>query len=76
MFNVYKINSACCYRGYSLVSAECVEEANVIIKEFKEKDKDNICDSYGYEYVNESNIMEFISSNVKGIIEYGIYYSG
>lgn len=75
MHNVYRIDSGLYYTGISLVAADNVDEANQIIKSFKDEDKSNLLDSYGYEYVSEDNMMDGIFSERKGIILSGIYYS-
>ena len=75
-YNVYLISSKYHYRSESLVAAESAEEANSFIQNFKTKDKDNIDDSWGYEYVDESDSIEHLYSDIKGIIHYGIYYNG
>ena len=76
-YSVYKIEpSYYCYRGFSLVAAKSVKEANEYIKNFQEIDKDNSCDSWGYSFVNEFDKIDYLFSTQEGIIEYGIYYTG
>lgn len=76
-FKIYLIEpSVSCYKGFALVSAENAEKANQFISSFKESDKSNWLDSWGYSYVNESNIIEGIYSEEDGILKYGIYYYG
>lgn len=76
MYNVYKIDSTNHYSGISLVVAENAEEANLFIDDYKERDIDNIGDSRGYSYVEECDKLEGVFGESKGIIYYGIFYSG
>ena len=78
MYKVYEIFPEYgCYSGIALVAAESVEEANEYIREFKSRDKDNKCDSWGYSYLSKDDDgHEHLFSDVKGIIDYGICYSG
>lgn len=76
MYNVYKIHSDSCYSGFSLVAAENSEEANQFIRDFKKYDTHNNSNSWGYSEVEESDKIENIFSAVKGIVLYGITYSG
>lgn len=76
MYKVYKIESAGCYAGISLVAANSVEEANLFINKFKESDKNNISDSFGYCEVEESDEMDGIFSEYDGIVYFGIRYTG
>ena len=75
-YNVYEINCTQYYNGYALVAAENVNEANNFIEQFKKGDSDNYCNSTGYSYVDETDVLEDVYSERKGIIKYGIYYSG
>ena len=47
-----------------------------MVGEFKDFDKDNKLDSWGYELVDEDDVIESVYSEEKGIMLYGIYYSG
>ena len=79
-YNVYQIGTggkyARCYRGMSLVAAENEDEANKIISQEIKEDINNDHDMWGYGMVNESDIVENVYSDVKGIVLYGIYYYG
>lgn len=75
-YNVYKIESNMYYAGISLVAARNLEEANKYIQEFKDNDKDNDQDSYGYSSVHDDDLMYELYSYVSGIIYCGIYYRG
>ncbi len=76
LYKVYKIESNSCYIGTSLVAAKTVNEANYYINIFRELDKDNTSDSYGYSTVTEDDVIEKIYSSESGIIDYGIHYYG
>lgn len=54
-FNVYEISSTSDYHGYSLVAAKSASQANTFIEEFKKSDPDNVYDSFGYNFVDESD---------------------
>ena len=73
-FNVYRISSTSDYRGYSLVAAESASQANAFIEEFKKSDPDNIYDSMGYNFVDESDKISDIYSDIAGFIVHEIYY--
>ena len=76
-YNVYKIEPRIgCYHGLSLVAAESIEEANVIIKDFIKSDSKNYMDSWGYSQVSEYDLIEGLYSEKEGIIHMGIYYYG
>lgn len=75
-YNVYKIDSTLCYYGISLVAAKDADEANDFIQEFKREDFSNTLDSKGYSYVDETDVLEDVYSERKGIIMYGIRYFG
>ena len=76
MYKVYLVDSKACYYGISFVAANNAEEANSFIKDFQERDKKNVCDSWGYETVNEEDMVDGIWSEHNGIIHYGIRYGG
>lgn len=76
LYNVYAIYSADNYYGISLVAAESVDEANKIIQDFRNNDKSNENDSYGYTDVSESDLLKELSSTSKGIILKNISYCG
>ena len=76
MYKVYKIEPKMHYHGLSLVAANNAEEANLIITEFKIDDTNNWNDSWGYCEVDESDAIEGVLSERKGIVLYGIYYYG
>ena len=76
MYKVYEVAPQMYYNGMSLVAATCAEEANLFITEFKIDDTNNWNDSWGYCEVDESDAIEDIFSERKGIVLYGIYYYG
>ena len=73
-FNVYRISSTSDYRGYSLVAAENSSQANVFIEAFKQSDPNNAYDSMGYNFVDESDRISNIYSDISGFILNRIYY--
>lgn len=76
-YKVYQVYPrGCAYVGYSLVAAKSVEDANRIIQDFRDSDKQNDCDSYAYSDVSESNLIEELISTREGIILEGFYYAG
>jgi hypothetical protein len=76
-FPVYKISpNQGCYMGNALVAASNAAEANEFIDSFKEHDKHNDCDSWGYGHVDEDDRIDCLFSTVTGIIDYGIWYRG
>lgn len=76
-YKVYQVYPRdCAYVGYSLVAAKSVEDANRIIQDFRDSDKQNDCDSYAYGDVSESDLMEDLISTREGIILEGFYYTG
>ena len=76
MYKVYKVEPQMHYHGMSLVAAESAVEANSIIADFKRDDTHNWNDSWGYCEVDESDVIEGLFSERKGIVLYGIYYYG
>ena len=76
MYKIYEVNSRKHYNGIALISAESAEEANAFIQEFVDNDIKNFGDSWGYEDVNEQNVIDGICGIKKGILLYGIYYHG
>lgn len=76
MYKVYKVEPQMHYHGMSLVAAESAVEANSIIADFKRCDTNNWSDSWGYCEVDESDSIEGLLSERKGIVLYGIYYYG
>jgi hypothetical protein len=78
--NMYKVYSIYprkeCYKGISLVSADTIEEANLMIEKFDQEDIHNVQDSGGYSYVNKNSEIPRLFSDIKGIIFKGIYYYG
>ena len=76
MYKVYIVDSKAHYHGMSLVAANNAQEAQRIIDRFRESDKNNECDSWGYENVGESDIVDGVWSEYDGIIYYGIRYGG
>lgn len=76
MYKVYEIDHMCCYKGISLIAAEDAVEANKIIDDFIKSDENNVYDSRGYCHVKESDCIQPFHSDIKGIIRYGIYYTG
>ena len=73
-FNVYEISSAFDYHGYSLVAAKSASQANAFIEDFKKSDPDNSYDSIGYNFVDESDKISDIYSDIAGFIIHRIYY--
>ena len=76
MYKVYKVEPQTHYHGMSLVAAESAVEANSIIADFKKDDTNNWNDSWGYCEVYESDAIEGVFSERKGIVLRGIYYYG
>ena len=76
MYKVYKVEPQIYYHGMSLIAADSVVEANSIIADFKRNDTNNWNDSCGYCEVDESDVIEGVLSERKGIVLYGIYYYG
>ena len=76
MYKVYKVEPQMYYHGVSLVAANSALEANAIIADFKREDTNNWNDSWGYCEVDESDVIEGLLSERKGIVLYGIYYYG
>ena len=76
MYKVYKVEPQMYYHGVSLVAANSALEANAIIAVFKREDTNNLNDSWGYCEVDESDVIEGVLSERKGIVLYGIYYYG
>ena len=75
-YKVYQINPLSHYRGYALIAAKNADEANTFIKDFQEMDKGNQMDSWGYDKVEESDVLYGIWAEQKGFVNYDIYYSG
>lgn len=75
-YKVYIIDSDACYGGKALVAAESAEEANKFIDDFVRYDSHNHGDSWGYCHVDESDVIEDVYAKRKGILYYGIYYTG
>ena len=73
-FNVYEISSAFDYHGYSLVAAKSASQANAFIEAFKQSDPNNAYDSMGYNFVDESDRISNIYSDITGFIMHEIYY--
>ena len=76
MYKVYKDEHQMYYQGMSLVAADNAVDANSIIADFKRDDTNNWNDSWGYCEVDESDAIEGLLSERKGIVLYGIYYYG
>ena len=76
MYKVYKVEPQMYYHGMFLVAAVNAIEANSIIADFKRDDTNNWYDSWGYCEVDESDVVEDVFSERKGIALYGIYYYG
>ena len=75
-YKVYEIDSKCSYIGTSLVAARTAEEANEYIESYREFDKDNKGNSWGYSDVGEDDVIENLWSEESGIIKHGIYFHG
>jgi hypothetical protein len=75
-YKIYEVRSSACYSGTSLVAAENAKEANKFIQQFKDRDLDNSCDSWGYDFIEEYDAIEDLFAERKGFITYGIRYSG
>lgn len=76
MYKVYHVSSRMYYRRDALVAAENVDEANQIIKGFKDGDITNWYDSGGWDFVDESDIVEDLFASRKGIVFNEIAYTG
>lgn len=76
MYKVYAVTASCYYDGLSLVAADSVEEANEFIERFKKNDKNNRCDSWGYDKVYEHDLIDGLYAEEKGFVYYGISYRG
>ena len=76
MYKVYKVEPQMYYHGMSLIAAGSAVEANSIIADFKRDDTNNWNDSWGYCEVDESDAIEGLLSERKGIVLHGIYYYG
>lgn len=77
MYKVYEINTRLsCYGGVSFVAADNAEEANSFVDNFKKIDTNNYGDSWGYDSVEEGNVIDGLFAQDKGIVYYGIYYRG
>lgn len=75
-YKVFIIDSEAYYSGKSIVAAESAEEANKFIDEFISNDPHNNSDSWGYSHVDEGDVLSDIYSEAKGIVYYGIHYTG
>lgn len=75
-YKVYVIDSDAHYIGKSIVAAESAQEANKIIDAFVHDDPHNHSDSWGYCHVEEYDALEDIYAERKGILYYGISYTG
>ena len=75
-YKVYRVDPRNCYRGYALIAAETADEANAFIKAFQEDDKNNRMDSWGYDKVDESDVIDGIWAENKGFVNEEIYYYG
>lgn len=77
MYKVYEINTCYgCYDGVSFVAADNAEEANLFIENYRHIDTNNYGDSWGYDNVEEDNVIDGLFSEEKGIVYYGIHYRG
>ena len=56
------------------MAAKSASQANTFIEEFKKSDPDNVYDSFGYNFVDESDKIQDIYSDIAGFITYRIYY--
>lgn len=77
-YKVYKVDTiSSCYTGYSLVAAKDANDAMEIINTFKERDKNNSLNSFGYYgIIDEDDVINEIYSIEKGIVYFGIQYIG
>ena len=75
-YKVYQIYPNAHYRGYALIAAETADEANAYIRAFKDSDKSNSMDSYGYSEVDEGDVIDGIWAECKGFANHQIYYCG
>lgn len=76
-FYIYQAYIKQNYTGEVLVAAENAEEATVIIKNFQKSDPNNELDSYGINsHFDESDVIEGIYAEKKGIIFNTIMYAG
>lgn len=74
MNNIYVIPSKSGYIGESLIAAPDAETANQMITEFKESDPGNKFDSFGYDFVDESDVIEGVEIPHIGFLHHGIVY--
>lgn len=74
-YKVYEINSENYYSGNSLIAARNAEEANKMIREFKNDDAENKMNSAGYQLVKESDCIEHLFSDISGFITKDIFFS-
>ena len=75
-YKVYVVDPRAYYGGKALVAAESAEEANKFIDDFVHRDSHNHGDSWGYCHVYEGDSIEEVYAKQKGILYYGIYYTG
>lgn len=74
-YKVYEINSENYYSGNSLIAAMNAEEANEMIRDFKNNDVGNKMNSAGYNFVEESNCIEHLFSDISGFITKDIFFN-
>ena len=75
MYKVYKVEPPNVLPRYvPCCRQQRAEEANTIIAGFKNSDTNNWNNSWGYCEVDESNAIESVLSERKGIVLCGIYY--
>ena len=75
-YKVYVIDSNAHHIGKSIVAAQSAQEANKTIDAFIHRDPHNHSDSWGYCHVDESDAVEDVYAERKGILYYGIHYTG
>lgn len=73
---LYKVDPAVFYSGFALVGADSSGEANSYINKFKSEDVSNYYSSKGYSLVTEDDAIEDCNPSYRGIIHFGIFYSG
>ena len=64
-FNVYQISPNPGYHGFALVAAESVQEANDFIESYKDEDRNNTFDSWGYSFISDYDLIEGIFQKKK-----------
>lgn len=75
-YKVYKVSPKMHYSGFALIGAHSAEEANRYIDHFLEMDLHNDLDSWGYDHVDEDDVIDDLWAEKNGFILTEIYYIG